>query len=400
MKILYIGTVTDNAWFEKLVSNSSSKPSAAPQTFENTLLKGIKKIGFENIECLTFPMIGAFPKSRFLYWGKEKQMLDCGTRTTFIPAINLKGVKMFSQRISSKYLIKKWLEDNKNEDNACILMYSIYGPVAQNVVKLCKKYNRKCVAFVPDLPEHMYMAKKGFEKFISRFYVKGVKKIQGEFCGYVYLTEAMSERISATKPYMVVEGLADEDLFNGKIEEKEETPVIMYAGAVSKTFGIDKMIEGFRKADINAGLHIYGSGDYVEELERTCLKDERIKYMGRVSHSEILQKERQADLLLNLRNPVDDFTKYSFPSKTMEYMASGTPLLTTRLAGIPEEYFKYCYSVDDNNVDTVKNELERIFSLSPTERKELGEQAKSFIKNNKTGEIQAKRVLSFLESLI
>ena len=73
MKILYIGTVTDNAWFEKLVSNSSSKPSAAPQTFENTLLKGIKKIGFENIECLTFPMIGAFPKSRFLYWGKEKQ---------------------------------------------------------------------------------------------------------------------------------------------------------------------------------------------------------------------------------------------------------------------------------------------------------------------------------------
>ena len=122
--------------------------------------------------------------------------------------------------------------------------------------------------------------------------------------------------------------------------------------------------------------------------------------MGRVSHSEILQKERQADLLLNLRNPVDDFTKYSFPSKTMEYMASGTPLLTTRLAGIPEEYFKYCYSVDDNNVDTVKNELERIFSLSPTERKELGEQAKSFIKNNKTGEIQAKRVLSFLESLI
>ena len=50
MKILYIGTVTNNEWFEEMVLNSSSQPSAAPQTFENTLLRGIKNNGFENIE--------------------------------------------------------------------------------------------------------------------------------------------------------------------------------------------------------------------------------------------------------------------------------------------------------------------------------------------------------------
>ena len=399
MKILYIGTVTNNEWFEEMVSNSSSQPSAAPQTFENTLLRGIKNNGFENIECLTFPMIAAYPKSRFLYWGKEKQVLDCGVQTTFIPAINLKGIKMFSQLISSRNLIKKWLEENRNEAEVCVLMYSIYGPIAKNVVNLCRKYNRKCVAFVPDLPEHMYMAKKGIGKFVSRFYVASVKKIQGKFSGYIYLTEAMRERISNTKPYIVVEGLADEEIFAPQPKYGKKSSVVMYAGAVSKTFGVDRLTEGFRKSNIDAQLHIYGSGEYVGELKAICLKDERIKYMGRVSHSEILQKEREAELLLNLRNPSDDFTKYSFPSKTMEYMASGTPVLTTRLEGIPEEYFKYCYSVNDNNVDTVKNELERIFSLSPTERKELGERAKSFIKDNKTGEIQAGRILNFLESL-
>ena len=65
MNNLYLGRVTNNEWFEEMVSNSSSQPSAAPHTFENTLLRGSKNNGFENIECLTFPMIAAYPKSRF-----------------------------------------------------------------------------------------------------------------------------------------------------------------------------------------------------------------------------------------------------------------------------------------------------------------------------------------------
>ena len=55
---------------------------------------------------------------------------------------------------------------------------------------------------------------------------------------------------------------------------------------------------------------------------------------------------KEAKLLINLRNPEDKYTKYSFPSKTFEYMVSGTPFFTTKLEGIPSEYYNYLYCID------------------------------------------------------
>ena len=110
----------------------------------------------------------------------------------------------------------------------------------------------------------------------------------------------------------------------------------MYAGALSKRYGIAELIEAFRQTNLDAQLHIYGFGDFAPELEKIAREDARVCYKGRVSREEILEREREASLLVNVRNPKDEFTAYSFPSKTIEYMASGTPLLTSRLPGIPQ----------------------------------------------------------------
>jgi len=46
----------------------------------------------------------------------------------------------------------------------------------------------------------------------------------------------------------------------------------------------------------------------------------------------------------------------------MEYMVSGTPFLTTRLEGIPHEYYKYLYTIDDYSVGSVKQKIEEILA--------------------------------------
>ena len=38
---------------------------------------------------------------------------------------------------------------------------------------------------------------------------------------------------------------------------------------------------------------------------------------------------------VNPRQNNEEFTKYSFPSKTMEYLASGVPVVAYKLDGIP-----------------------------------------------------------------
>ena len=105
------------------------------------------------------------------------------------------------------------------------------------------------------------------------------------------------------------------------------------------------------------------------------------------------QAEIQASLLLNLRNSIDEYTKYSFPSKMIEYMLSGTPLLTTVLSGIPQEYYSFVYSVDNNDSKNIALFIDEILS-DKEQLYNLGESAKKFVEENKNCFVQAKKILS------
>ena len=80
-------------------------------------------------------------------------------------------------------------------------------------------------------------------------------------------------------------------------------------------------------------------------------------------------------------------------------MASGTPLLTSRLPGIPQEYFEYCYSISGNDVAEIKSALETIMGNSEEVRREMGRRARAYIQNNKTAIKQAERALDFIEHI-
>ena len=106
-----------------------------------------------------------------------------------------------------------------------------------------------------------------------------------------------------------------------------------------------------------------------------------------------------ATLLVNVRDSGEQYTRYSFPSKTMEYMSSGTPLLTTRLSGIPDEYFDYVYALDDESEEGLKKTLDSILSKTPQELDQKGKSAKNFVKNNKNYVVQAERIYNLLRRL-
>ena len=59
-------------------------------------------------------------------------------------------------------------------------------------------------------------------------------------------------------------------------------------------------------------------------------------------------------ILVNFRSPNEELTKYSFPSKILEYISSGSLVLSTRLLGIPDEYFSYIVPLDQADKEKVK----------------------------------------------
>ena len=77
-------------------------------------------------------------------------------------------------------------------------------------------------------------------------------------------------------------------------------------------------------------------------------------------------------------------------------MASGTPLLTTKLPGMPKEYYPYVYLFEKETIDGYARILKEVLSIETEMLEDRGEKGKKFVMQNKNNVYQAKRVLEFI----
>ena len=397
MNILYFGTVCDLYSYNEKINSCKVKPSIAPIIFESSLLEGFYQ-NHAKIEIHSFPMIPTVPGSRFLFFGGNSENLSCGYRCRWLITVNLPIVKQISRRLDACRIMKKWMRENAGK--GLVLTYSVPPFLVRDVIKRAKRHSIKTVAIIPDLLRDMYINNRSnlIVSQIKQIYLSSALKKQGMYDGYVYLTEEMRNVVAPDKPYIVMEGIASvSDAPDKEMLPKTEQRGIMYAGMLHKKYGIMKLVDAFEEADIiDSELWLFGDGTAAEEVRERAKKNSKIKYFGTVSRDEILEYERRATLLVNPRDPEDEFTIYSFPSKTIEYMLSGTPLLTTRLKGIPSEYFDYLFLSPDNGVKNLSLAISKALSLPDEELKRIGESAKHFIIEKKNAKKQAKKVLDFL----
>ena len=82
----------------------------------------------------------------------------------------------------------------------------------------------------------------------------------------------------------------------------------------------------------------------------------------------------------------------------MDYMASGVPVLMTRLPGLPSDYLDRVFFIEDESPDGVAEALERVFSQSDEALLAFGDEARRFVLCEKNHLAQASRLIDFFES--
>ena len=217
---------------------------------------------------------------------------------------------------------------------------------------------------------------RNIELKLSKYLMKKVTKV-------IALTKYLAEDFAPGKPYLVMEGIINPNDINylPKIERNfsKEPIKIVYTGSLEKRYGIKNIVVGFLSMkNRNAILEIYGRGDFEDELVSITKMNHNVIYRGFIPNTKILKVQREADFLINARSDKEEFVKYSFPSKTLEYMLSGTPIITTMLPGIPEEYRDYVIVLDNNNPETIAKKLDEVLKYSSYERNQIGLKALKF----------------------
>lgn len=236
---------------------------------------------------------------------------------------------------------------------------------------------RKDVDFcviVPDLPEYMAV-RTGLTKLVFHGLARLSYRIVNGADSVVAITDAMLDVFSPKLKKVVVEGIADSDYVN-RPSSSVRKPYFLYSGTLDRRYGIRKLLDAFVESNIeNYHLYICGDGDDRANVESVSATNARVKYLGQLDRNAVLQLQREASLLINPRDNESAFTKYSFPSKIIEYMSSGVPVMMYALDGIPAEYYRFCYLVPPG-ADGLRDMLAKVASFDIDELVEMGQTAK------------------------
>lgn len=390
-KVFYYSGVCSEQEYEKWFINAPVKPGQQIQKYHRVMLKGLAKQKEIDVKAISkLPIQPDNCKKLFIkkYFEQWHEISIC-----YLPIFNLPKLNILFQYITGFISVGTL----KQKKQSVVILDVLNISLGLGVILACKIRDIKCIGIITDLPEMLVEDEKSF-------FVRQCKRIINACDGYVLLTDAMNTRVNPnnTKPYEVIEGQADSSMqeIDNMVKDKYNKRVCLYSGSLNRIHGISYLVKGFLKADIeNSELHIYGDGDYVNELIEVCKINNKVKYFGVKLNSEIITAQMKATLLVNPRPTDKEFVKYSFPSKNIEYMSSGTPMLTTRLPGMPAEYNEYVYLLDEENEDGMKKKLEEILSQDLNILHEKGLLAKEFIINNKSDYHQAKKIVNLIKRL-
>lgn len=387
-KLIFIGTVYPESQLNQLIKDGLHVEYAS-NTFQRALLAGFSENKCR-VHVLSAPPMPSFPKYCLFYKhiNISENLGDTITGST-MSFLNLPLIRLISKFISLSYNLVKNLNTGDN-----VLIYEVTSWQLLAAVLFASK-NKKYL-LVPDLPEFMssndsrlYLFLKRIDRILIDYAIKRIN-------GFILLSEPMADYLNVgNRPFVILEGIYNPQTpsQNEIIVKEENSKIVLYSGKIEERFGLRELLEAFTMIEGEEyKLWLCGNGD-VSMINEYVRKDNRINFWGSLPREQVLQMQRRANLLVNPRHSNEDFTKYSFPSKTMEYMASGTPTVMCKLSSIPEEYHQFLFFFDDESVNGMSNRIKELLDLPQEYMFSFGKQASDFIFKNKNSYHQTRKII-------
>ncbi len=385
MHVLYVSSFLAQATYDRLLRGAPYPPSQATQKYNALLTAGMVHSGAEVTALSAPPLSRRTSGQRFVQLKRERAE---GVSFHYLPVVGLPVLKQFVTWICAFFSTLRRIRPG-----TLVLCYGLIVSACGGARAAARWKGCPVGVIVSDVPEELGGGRA------MRLAARELTR----YDGYVLLTEAMNGRVNPHgRPFLVVEGQADAGLAarENALQNKHFERVCLYAGMLHARYGILRLVEAFLQVDAaDARLVIYGTGDARAAIEAAAKKDARIQYRGVADNASVVAEELRATLLINPRPGDEEFTKFSFPSKNLEYMASGTPVLTTRLPGMPAEYHDYVYLFNGETPGAMAQTLAELLKLPREELHEKGLAAKAFVLAHKSNNAQARRMLDFMGAL-
>jgi glycosyltransferase involved in cell wall biosynthesis len=390
LNIYIYNTLCSSNVFDELFHKYNAKSGNATQNFFKLLAEGFALNPNTSVTVNSLLPVNSKDQKN-IFW-KYKPDKENNINYRYIPLINIPVLRniLLNIFVFFRILFTRFPVDANN----VILVDFLRFSVNLSVVLASKIKGINVVTIVTDLPGLDVLKHSVLTKIRNKF----IFLLKYDF--YISVTEDLNKFLNINKkPFLIIESFANIEFsfLDNSLTSKYAERVLVYAGGLYERYGMKTLIEAFKLLpEKDLRLWFYGAGPFARDIIEYSKNDDRIQYKGIVPNSELVEVLIRATLLINPRPTHEDFTKYSFPSKNLEYMSSGTPLLTTKLAGIPLDHCPYVFFIENDSVDGINKGISNVLKLNRSEIHSFGLVAKEYTLREKNNVTQSEKIINLL----
>lgn len=388
MSVAFVGTLVSGEACARSVACS-----VAGNKYQQGFVKGVERALGRPVHVVSVRPVPMWPGSEeVLVRGSCDRV---GERSVVsVPFLNVPVLKQVSVFLALFWHVGYWLRDHRSSARRVVVVYNLFSPFSLSVLLARRLFGGTTAAIVADLAHGVYQF-KGWRGVLERLDLFVQTRSMRLFDGLIVLSSRVVEDFAAGRPSMVLEGGVELGACGGG--EQVEPATVLYSGALNNANGVDNLLDGFRLIDgEHYRLVICGRGPLAGAVQQSARDDPRVVAGGHLSEPSLIARQSQATCLINPR-PVDQIlSRYTFPSKVLEYMASGRPTISTRLPSIPDEYEPFLVWVEGDSPQALALAIEEACSRDPAELDDLGARARAFVMGQKNWDRQGERAVCFL----
>ena len=362
---------------DSLSLKEAFKTEAIPQVsainFQMSLLDGFAQNDV-NVRILSALPISTYPTNPIFLVRSESFELPNITKNGWVMfSINLPIIKLLTRLVTS--ILSGISEIRTAAKLDMIIVYSLHTPYLIAAIFLKLLFQIPVGVFIPDLPLNMAgNSEKGVRQVAKKIDNWLLKKLIAMVDIAYPITDAIPEVwMPSELKYLVVEGIAQnltkKVLFNFRPKNHDMNNTNLKRMLYTGTFThIKKFVQWFSLCgDLNMELILIGGGPERIDLEVIALTDKRITIKTFMIGEQLNAEIEAANFLINPRDTEWSGAKFSFPSKLFDYMGRGKPIISTRMGGIPEEYFNCFIGINDDSINAFKSSLQDALNTSEHE---------------------------------
>lgn len=260
------------------------------------------------------------------------------------------------------------LKNVKSEDK--IILY--HNPWIYPIIALCKKIKKfKLILEIEEIC-NLDKTNNGIKNKVYYYMEKRIFSISDKFIvvndlvkQYIKDEFKVSDKsiVVCYGNYSLVKDIINIDL-NKEREISSEPIEIVYSGSIDKVRGVYDIINiSDEIKNLNCNIYVcgYGTKEDIDNFKRLLLKKEikNIKFLGALNNEDYHNLLERCDICLNCQYDFDIFSKYSFPSKIINYLAFNKCVISTEMESVKQSkigdlitYYK------SNNLKTLVDKIE------------------------------------------